>query len=83
MEPVPSLQDVIFMLKTAKNGVKVENTKIIFFSNFFFEINAKFDADFNGTGPEPKRRLLRGQNLKNPAERVKKLESFFFQIFFL
>ena len=83
MKPVPSLQDVIFMPKTAKNGVKVENTKSIFFSNFFFEINVKFDADFNGTGPESKRRQLHAQNLNKPAERVEKLEVFFLEIFFL
>ena len=72
MEPVPSLQDVIFMPKTSKNGVKVENTKSIFFSNFFFEINVKFDADFNGTGPESPWRQLRAQNLKKPTERDEK-----------
>ena len=83
MEPVLSLQDVIFMPKTAKNGVKVENTKSIFFSNFFFEINVKFDDESNGTGRDSWRRQLCAQNLKKSAERVKKLEVFFFQIFFL
>ena len=83
MEPVPSLQDVIFMPKTAKNGVKVENTKIIFFQNFFFLNCVKFDGESNGTGRESRRRQLRAQNLKKPAERVKKLEVFILEIFFL
>ena len=83
MEPVPSLQDVIFMVKTAKNGGQGRKVRSIFFWNFFFEINVKFDADFNGTGRESRRRQLRAQNLKKSIGRVKKLEVFFLEIFFL
>ena len=83
MEPVPSLQDVIFMVKTAKNGGQGRKVRSIFFWNFFFEINVKFDGKSNETGPEARRRQLRAQNLKKPTERVEKLEVFFFEIFFL
>ena len=72
IEPVPRQKDVNFMSKTRKNGVKVEKVRSIFFSNFFFEINVKFDADFNGTGAESRRRQLRAQNLKKPTERDEK-----------
>ena len=82
MQPVPSLQDDIFGVKTRKNGVKVEKVKSIIFSKFFFEINVKFDADFNGTDLESRRRHLRAQNSKKTPERVKNLEIFFFLIFF-
>ena len=49
IEPVPRQKDVNFMSKTRKNGVKVEKVRSIFFSNFFFEINGKFYADFKNT----------------------------------
>ena len=54
MEPVPSLQDDIFMVKTRKNTCQGRNFIIVFFYNFFFQIDAKFDAEFIGTGPESK-----------------------------
>ena len=82
MEPVPSLQDVIFMVKTAKNGGQGRKVRSIFFWNFFFEINVKFDGESNGTGPEARRRQLRAQNLKKPTERVEKLDFFFVKFFF-
>ena len=71
------------MPKTAKNGVKVENPKIIFFQNFFLLNCLKFDGESNVTGPESKRRQLHAQILNKPIGRVEKLEVFFFQIFFL
>jgi hypothetical protein len=83
MEPVPSHHDDIFTVKTRKNTCQGRNFRSIFFYTFFFQIDAKFDADFNGIGPESRKRQLHAQNLKKPAVRVENLEVFFFMIFFL
>jgi hypothetical protein len=47
--------------KLEKTGWEGRNFRSILFYNFFFEIDAKFDADFNETGPEAKKRLLHGE----------------------
>ena len=83
MQPVPSLQDDIFTVKNRKNTCQGRNLRSVIFYNFFFQIDAKFDAEFNGTGPESRKWQLYAQNWKKPAGRVEKLELFFFEIFFL
>ena len=71
--------------KLEKTGWEGRKFRSIFFYTYFFVIDTKFDAEFNETGPESKKRLLHGEKRRLSGWEGRKFriiifEKFFFQI---
>ena len=64
-------------------GWEGQKVRSIFFGNFFFVINAKFDADFKNTSAELKSPQLHGEKWKKWCRKCRFFEKWnFFKIFF-